>query len=331
MMPDPDKYFDAHKRFKKVLLNYTDPPKSVDEFVIDFRGSLAIQRGKSLIDVGYEIKADVKADLGEYVNVNDGIDPNRFLAKMAADLHKPDGLDVIDGHNLEEIYRQLTLVDLPGINVRYEARLNAGGIFTPLHFLHAPLPLLKKRVLKSSNGYYWYLRLRGHEIDGVDFERKSYGQQYALSEKTIDREKLSRLLMKLCEKTGRRLRTNNYIATGIYLWLSFENRTYRAQSKDTKADMYSTQDIFLHAQRLLNQALIPARVTNMGVTVYKLKPTTPEQLGLFDGTRLDRKSLARAADLVNDKYGEFTIVPATMANMQDVILKRVAFGSVRDL
>lgn len=137
--------------------------------------------------------------------------------------------------------------------------------------------------------------------------------------------------MKLCEKTGRRLRANNYIATGIYLWLSFENRTYWAKNKDTKADIYSTQDIFLHAQRLLNQALIPARVTNMGVTVYKLKPTTPEQLGLFDGTRLDTKSLARAADLLNDKYGEFTIVPATMANMQDTILKRVAFGSVSDL
>ncbi len=333
MMPDPDKYFDAHKRFKKVLLNYTDTvtPKSVDEFVIDFRGSLAIQRGKSLVDVGHEIKADVKAALGEYVTVNVGIGPNRFLAKLAAGLHKPDGLDIIDGNNLEEIYSQLTLVDLPGINVRYEARLNAGGIFTPLHFLHAPLPLLKKRVFKSINGYYWYLRLRGHEIDGVDFGRKSYGQQYALGDKTIDREKLSRLLMKLCEKTGRRLRANNHIATGIYLWLSFENRTYWVKGKDTKADIYATPDIFLHAQRLLNQALIPARVTNMGVTVYKLKPTTPEQLGLFDGTRLDRKSLARAADLVNDKYGEFTMVPATMANMQDVILKRVAFGSVRDL
>ena len=333
MMPDPDKYFDAHKRFKQVLLNYTDTvtPKSVDEFVIDFRGSLAIQRGKRLEDVGYEIKADVKAALGEYVTVNVGIGPNRFLAKLAASLHKPDGLDVIDGNNLEEIYSQLTLVDLPGINVRYEARLNAGGIFTPLHFLHAPLPLLKKRVFKSINGYYWYLRLRGHEIDGVDFGRKSYGQQYALGDKTADREKLSRLLMKLCEKTGRRLRANNHLATGIYLWLSFENRTYWAKGKDTKADIYSTQDIYLHAQRLLNQALIPARVTNIGVTVYKLKSTTPEQLGLFDGTRLDTKSLARAADLVNDKYGEFTMVPATMANMQDVILKRVAFGSVRDL
>lgn len=79
----------------------------------------------------------------------------------------------------------------------------------------------------------------------------------------------------------------------------------------------------------MNQALIPARVTNMGVTVYKLKPADPQQMGLFDGTRLDTKSIARAEDVVNNKFGEFTLVPATMANMQDVILKRVPFGSVR--
>jgi len=333
LMPDPDKYFDAHKRFKQVLLNYTDTvtPKSVDEFVIDFSGSQAVQRGKSLVDVGYEIKADVKAALGEYVTVNIGIGPNRFLAKVAAGLHKPDGLDVITGETIREVYATLDLLDLPGINTRYKARLNIAGIYTPLQFLDAPLPLLKKQVFKSINGYYWYLRLRGHEIDGVEFGRKSYGQQYALGNKTSDREKLSRLLMKLCEKTGRRLRGNGFITEGIYLWLSFEDRTYWAKGKDTKTDIYATQDIYLHAQRLLNQALILARVTNMGVTVYKLKPASPQQLGLFDGTRLDTKSLARAADAINDKYGEFTIVPATMANMQDVILKRVAFGSVRDL
>jgi DNA polymerase-4 len=333
MMPDPEKYFDAHRRFKKVLLNYTNEviPKSVDEFVIDFRGSTAVQRGKSLVDVGNEIKQDIKDSLGEYVTVNIGIATNRFLAKLAAGLHKPDGLDVIDGNNLEEIYSQIELVDMPGINVRYEARLNVEGIFTPLQFLHAPLPLLKKRVFHSINGYYWYLRLRGHEVDNVDFGRKSFGQQYALGDKTSDRDKLSRLLMKLCEKTGRRLRAGNYIAEGIYLWLSFENRTYWAKGKDTKNDIYSTQEIYLNAQRLLNQALIPGRVTNMGVTVYKLKPANPQQLGLFDGTRMDTKSLARAADIVNDRYGEFTLVPATMANMQDVILKRVAFGSIRDL
>src|SRR5262249_9841728 len=149
--------------------------------------------------------------------VNVGIGPNRFLAKVAAGLHKPDGLDVIDGTTLEEVYSRLALLDLPGINVRYEARLNAGGIFTPLQFLHAPLLLLKRQVFQSIVGYYWYLRLRGHEIDGVDFGRKSYGQQYALGQKTTDREQLARLLMKLCEKTGRRLRAHGYIAEGIYL------------------------------------------------------------------------------------------------------------------
>ncbi len=333
LVPDPEKYFDAHKRFKKVLLNYTDEvtPKSIDEFIVDFRGSRAVQKGLSLTDIGQQIKQDIKESLGEYVTVNIGIAPNRFLAKLAAGLNKPDGLNVLTAENLREIYSTLQLVDLPGINTRYEARLNYGGIYTPLQFLDAPVVMLKKQIFKSIAGYYWYLRLRGHEIDSVDFGRKSFGHQYALPDKTTDKEKLSRLLMKLCEKTGRRLRAQNYTAGGIRLWFNYENRSYWAQNRISKSAIYSTQDIYLHAQKLLNQVLITSRVTNMGVTVFKLRPASPMQLGLFDDTRLDTRALARAADIVNDKYGEFTIVPATMANMQEVILKRVAFGNVRDI
>ncbi len=333
MVPDPEKYFDAHRRFKKLLLNYTDTvtPKSVDEFVIDFSHSLAIKRGKSLLEVAKEIKQDVKNALGDYVTVNIGIAPNRFLAKVAAGLNKPDGLDIITGKTIRETYESLTLLDLPGINVRYKARLNMAGIYTPLQFLDANVDVLRKQVFKSIVGYYWYLRLRGHEIDAVDFGRKSFGQQYALGDKTSDPEKLSRLLMKLCEKTGRRLRKHDSTAWGIHLWLSFENRQYWSQGKKTKSPIYSTQDIYIHAQKLMNQVTPPARVTNIGVTVYYLQPATPRQLGLFDDTRLDTRSLAYAADNINDRYGEFTLVPASMANMQDIILKRVAFGSIREL
>jgi len=332
IMPDPEKYFDAHRRFKKVLLNYTDEvtPKSVDEFIVDFRGSRAVQRGKSLADIGLDIKQDIKQALGEYVTVNVGIGTNRFLAKLAAGLHKPDGLDIITGENLREVYEKLELIDLPGINTRYRARLNVAGIYTPLQFLDAPLGALRKQVFKSIVGLHWYLRLRGHEIDNIDFGRKSFGQQYALGQKTSDIQELSRLLMKLCEKTGRRLRGSSFVGGGIHLWLNFENRMYWAQGYKLKKDVYSTQDIFLAAQRLLNTAAIPARVTNIGVTVFNLHPANPEQLGLFDDSRLDTRSLARAADMVNDRYGEFTIVPAIMANMQDVILKRVAFGGTGD-
>ena len=332
-MPDPDKYFDAHKRFKKVLERYTDEvvPKSVDEFVIDFRGSRALQDGKSLTQIGKQIKADIKSELGEYVTVNIGIAPNRFLAKLAAGLNKPDGMDVIDYRNLKSIYRKLKLTDLPGINVRFEARLNVAGIFNPVQFLEADAMYLKKRVFKSIVGYYWYLRLRGIEVDSVSFDRRSVGKQYALGNKTTNREDLSRYLMKLCETCGRKLRKNGYVARGIHLWLAFEDYNHWSEGKKVHADIYSTQDIYLNAQRLLNKAVIPAKVTNIGVTVFNLYPFHPQQLGLFEDTRLDSKSLAQASDMINDRYGEFTVVPALMANMQDIILKRVAFGSVKDL
>src|SRR5689334_2210879 len=56
LAPDPEKYFDAHRRFKAVLERYTDlvTPKSIDEFIVDFQGSRAVQGGQSLVDVGYQ-------------------------------------------------------------------------------------------------------------------------------------------------------------------------------------------------------------------------------------------------------------------------------------
>ena len=331
--PDPEKYYDAHRRFRAVLECYTSDitPKSIDEFIVDFKGSKALRDGQNLTSVGYQIKRDIKASLGEYVTVNIGIAPNRFLAKVAAGLHKPDGLDVVTGKDIRDLYAKLELLDLPGINYRYKARLNLAGIFTPLEFLDAPMHKLKGEVFHSVVGYYWYLRLRGYEVDAVKFGTRSFGNDYAVGEKTDDPEKVERLLMKLCEKTGRRLRRHDYQAQGVFLGLGFENNTWWGKSKRTKSLIYSTQDIYLHIVKILRGVEFPARVTHINIAVFDVVPATPVQLGLFDGTRLDTHSLARASDKINDKYGEFTVVPATMANMEQIIIKRVPFGSVRDV
>lgn len=331
--PDPEKYFDAHRRFRTILERYTNnvTPKSIDEFTIDFTGSEAIRAGRELTNVGEQIKQEIKQEIGEYVTVNVGIGPNRFLAKVAAELHKPDGMDVITGSTIRKTYGQLELMDLPGINRRHKARLNLAGIFTPLELLDAPMHKLKHEVFRSVVGYYWYLRLRGYETDAVKFGTKSFGNDYAVGDKTDDPEKVERLLMKLCEKTGRRLRRHDYEAQGIFLGLGFEDRTWWGKSKRAKAPIYSTQDIYLHAVKLLRTVPFPARVTHINISVFDVRPATPVQLGLFDGTKLDTRSLARAADTINDRYGEFTVVPASMANMQNTILKRVPFGNVRDV
>ncbi len=152
-------------------------------------------------EIGDEIKLKIYERLGEAVTVNVGIGPNRFLAKYAAGFNKPNGMTLIDCTNLRDYYTDQDLVDLPGINVRYRRRLFMAGITTPIEFLEAPMELLKKRVFKSIVGYYWYLRLRGYEIDTAESKRGSIGHQYALSRKTTDMNELERLLLKLCEKT----------------------------------------------------------------------------------------------------------------------------------
>ncbi len=331
LTPDPDKYFDAHQRFRRILEKYTDDltAKSIDEFVINFTGSEALRKNLDLQCVGKKIKQDIKEQLGDYITVNIGIGPNRFLAKLAAGLHKPDGMDKITAENIRNTYSTLDLIDLPGINTRYNTRLNLAGIYTPLEFLDAPLYKLKNEVFLGINGFYWFLRLRGHEIDSIKFNRKSFGQQYALGQKTTDRETISRLLMKLCEKTGRRLRHNNYQAWGIQLWLTFADHNYWSKRRKLSVPLFATQDIYRAAQALLSTVSLDEKVTNLGVSVYGLVSITPLQLGLFD-EQFNHLSLALASDQINNRYGEFTLIPALMANMDDVIIKRVAFNSTNN-
>ncbi|NBW29276.1 hypothetical protein EBR37_02750 [bacterium] len=330
MMPDPEKYFDANRRFSKVLNKYTNNvvAKSVDEFAIDFEGSPAIRAGMTMEEIGMKIKEDVKKELGSYVTINVGIAPNRFLAKLAAGLNKPDGMDRIDHANLREILSGLSLIDLPGINYRYQARLNLNAIYTPLQFLDSDLDKLKKQVFGGIVGYYWYLRLRGYPIDQIDFGRKTIGQQYALGQRTMDINEISKLVMKLSEKVGRRLRSANLTAGGIYITLGFEGYKFFGHRQKTKERIFATQQIHFSAMKVIRLIDISSKVTNISVTVYDLKDLKYRQISLFNSFEADLYSIADASDEVNDRYGEFTLTPALMANMQDVIIKRVAFGKI---
>ncbi len=330
-MPDPEKYFDVHRKFKKVLLKYTSEifPKSVDEFVLNFDGSNSIRDKIDLVRVGEQIKKDVKNEIGSYLTINVGIGPNRFLAKLAAGLNKPDGLNVINHRNLLKTYSKLELIDLPGINIRFKTRLNLARIYTPIDFLKADGSFLKHTVFKSISGYYWYLRLRGYEIDQQLFSRKSFSQQYALGQKTSNKEELSRLIMKLSEKAGRRMRQAGYSANSVYLFMLFKDHTYFRRYKKLRYSLYSTQDIYIELFKILNNAQIPDKVSNISISLSNLITANLRQINLFENTYLDPSSLTFASDMINDKYGEFSLIPARMARMENIILKRVPFGSIQ--
>ena len=101
LSPDPPKYRAVHLQFRRLFREYSPVviPKSIDEAVLDFSGTPTV-RESSLVEAGYEIKRRMREEIGEWLTCNVGISTNRFLAKTAAGLHKPDGLDVITHENL---------------------------------------------------------------------------------------------------------------------------------------------------------------------------------------------------------------------------------------
>jgi len=331
LTPDPPKYRDVHLKLRRLLNEYSPNvvPKSIDEAVIDFSGTTALTRG--LVNTGLEIKKRIKNEIGEWILCNIGISTNRFLAKLAASLHKPDGLDVITAKNLIETYQKVQLVDLCGINIRYQARLFACGIFTPIDFLNASLQTLQKQVFKSINGYSWYLRLRGWEVDAIDFSRKSYGQSYALPRPTDDETELSKLLMKLCEKMGRRLRGAGYFTQGIHVACLYSDGTHWHKAMHLNQPIFSTPDLFLKAKTVLNYQLEKREISNLAISCYNLMKYNFDQLEIFDSRENRKKELTKAIDNINNKYGEYIITPALMLGLEDKIIDRVAFGGVREL
>lgn len=345
--PDPPMIRDVHKKMRAILEIYspTVVAKSIDEFMIDFEPMKELIEEKvseachpkpsPLLQIGREIKQRMKDEIGNWISCSIGIGTNRFLAKMGASLGKPDGLELITHENVLDMYSNIELVDLYGINVGYKTRLNMNGIMTPLQFFQAPVDKLQKLVFKSVCGYYWFMRLRGWEVDAVEFARKSYGQQYALAKATDDPAELSRLLMKLCEKMGRRLRHADKAARGIHVGCNYKDWTFWHHGQTGQSDLYTTSDLFKRAREILEQQPERKIVRKISVQCFNLVPAESAQISLFD-SQADSKqyklrSLSAAADKINDKYGEFTVTPAFMMNMNKTIIDSIAFGRVKEL
>ena len=327
--PDPMKYRSIHLKLKALLSNYTDQlvPKSIDEFVLDFEGFPAFNKG--LVNTGNEIKDRIKKEVGDWLTVNIGIAPNRFLAKLAAGLHKPDGLDVIDKDNYLKVYSELELVELHYIKQRNAARLNSAGIFTVMDMYNAPLSQLRS-AFRSILANWWYMKLRGYEVDDREFARKSYGNGAALKETYITPEDISPVLQKLVEKMSARMRKAGFKAKGVHLGIVYRDGSYWHQGKSLTEIVFDSREIYKIMYRLLWHSPYRKPMREIGVTCFELIKSDQSQLNLFDDVE-KKERLSVALDSINENYGHFVISPANMMTTDGIVLDRVAFGGVKEL
>jgi DNA polymerase-4 len=327
---DPPKYHYVYQKLVNIMKSYSPDVtmKSIDEGVIDFHHTRAYINQRELPLIGHEIKQRLKDDVGSWMRCNIGIAPNRFLAKLAASLHKPDGLDLIDHHNLRSTLAGLKLTDLNGIAERNQARLNSVLIYTPLQFLDAPSEILRRRVFKSVCGEDWYKRLRGYEIDDQTYDTKTVGRQYVLEDSHLDNVAVCSRLAYLCETTGMKLRYKSLCARGIMVYVRFASGDYWYDKKVFKTTFFSNAEILRRALLLFNRRPSDGDIREIGISCYKLSPSEQGQLSLLE--EVNREVwLSQAMDCINQQYGEFTITYALSYPSRELVKQKIPFGSTR--
>ncbi len=339
---DAAKYQYVNRRMREIFEGYSPSfeMKSVDEGIIDFRGMRGLLKGRSLEDVGAELKQRVRDEVGDYMTVNVGIAPNRWLAKVAAGFMKPDGLYTIDARNLEAVYGMMRLVELPYIKRRMELRLNEAGIYSPLEFYQAPEAVLSKQVFKSVNGHHWYLKLRGYETE-VPFGIRTVGRSYVLEHRTSDPEEMATLLYKACVKVARRLRKNDLAARGFMLWLGYAREpswgSRRAwggprgwhERKMYKVAAWRADQLYARALELYGRSPEGKVVAQLVMTTYEVEKVRRDQLYLWQGEDARQDRIEAAVNAVNDRYGELKLVPASVLRSKNPMRDKIPFGTVR--
>lgn len=326
LSPDPAKYRFINRKLTELLGSYTEDItiKSIDEMVLDFTHSLYLKQG--MAEVAKEIKMRIRKEIGDFLTVSVGIAPNRFLAKTASSLHKPDGLDEINHENLQKIYRRLRVEQLCGIKIGNGVRLNNVGIFTVWDMYNATIAKLKSAFC-SILGYHWYLRLHGYEIDDVEFSRKSYGHSYALYKPLTPDTGLNKILCKLVEKMGRRLRYAGYTAKGVHVGCEYSDHSFWHHGQTLYSRIYASNDLYKAALKVFFSAPYQKPVRNISVSCFNLEKNSLGQLSLMSEEE-KKRSLTQALDKVSQRFGEWSVFPAIMMGTEDKVVDRIAFGGV---
>ena len=327
---EPSKYIFVHHQLRRIMSDYSPSftMKSIDEGLIDLAQAPPKWRNAPPAEIAHDLKRRLRAEIGNWMRCNIGVASNRFLAKLAGELHKPDGYDEITAANQRQIFADLKLTDLPGINLRMQARLNAVGIFTPLNLLDAEESTLVKLVCHSIDGQKWYQRLRGVEVDDYLSDIQTIGRQYVLESRHLDKRALEARIMHLAEDVGYRLRSKRLFARGVLVWAyDYDGQLFRRRSL-SKTAFHTDQDILRHARELFTD--FPAPLQIIGITLYRIQTAPNAQLSL-EQPRLDAETaLCQAADTINLRFGNRRIHFAASCGT-DHVKTKIPFGSTRYL
>ncbi len=302
------RYKEISGKIMKILEDFTPlvEPVSIDEAFLDITGTEDLLGNPE--QIAGQIKERIYSETGLTCSI--GIAPNKFLAKVASDLHKPDGLTIIQADQVDTFLATLPVEKIPGVGTRSIEALKHYGIKTAGEIKSFSEDQLVKRFGKFG------LRLHelscGHDSSPVvpSREMKSISAEETLPYDTDDLSLLSYKLRGFAEKVAEHLRYHGRKGKTITLKIKFSDFTAVTKTQTIVHTTDISQVILLTARRLLEDQPLPKKVRLIGLEVSNLSDSEGDaQMQLFPvGTDEEReRKLDKAMDEIREKYGRKVI------------------------
>jgi DNA polymerase-4 len=345
-------YVDYHNRIKKSVEDtclHVSKVVSVDEMECALLGrERELGNAQALAE---KVKKAIRS-VGETLRCSIGLAPNRFLAKVASDMKKPDGLVTLTQSQLPEVLFSLKLRDLPGIGNRMEQRLRGQGIETMEHLCRLDMDQMTQ-LWGGVMGTRFWLRLRGRDFDERATQRSSIGHQHVLPPELRTLEQAAAVGKKLLHKAAVRLRQAKLRTSGMAIsvlfaknqqsqrpepvkdkgpgsyWLHHGRPAWEANMRFPSCqDTLTLVNVFQDAWKKC-PALRPVMVS---VALVELVPETVHNLTLFDEMHDGKCArLTQVMDTINEKYGSTTLYLGGIHAVRQAAPPRIAFTSIPDM
>lgn len=328
----PQVYIDYHRRLRAVVDRFAPVKKvqSIDELECELSGDIAVPR--RALAVAEQIRAAIYRDVGRCLRCSIGIGPNWFIAKLASDLQKPDGLVLFDEGDLpgKLLERGVQLADFTGIGPNMLKRLQAAGI-TDVAQLYAASSAQLRGVWGSVEGARFHDWLHGGLQERAAPKHSTIGHSHVLPPEKRTAAGALAVLHRLLQKAAMRLRHEGFYAGSLQLSVGYRDDT------DWRDELHfnETQDS-IHFTHVLNtlwarrpkahHAKAPLQV---GIVFHRLLAANLHVADLFEGRKeAARTKLFTAVDTLNKALGKNSVYLGGAHGATGYAPMRIAFTRI---
>jgi DNA polymerase-4 len=297
-------YAAISKQIREIFFRFTSlvEPLSLDEAFLDVTGSEKLFGDGPTI--GREIKKVIASELGLVASV--GVAPNKYLAKVASDLDKPDGFVVVQSSEIESFLDPLPISRVWGIGPQTAKKFKSFGVETIGQIRKLPSDTLD-RAFGLNSEHYWRLA-RGLDTREVVPDRiaKTVSHETTFSVDIDDDETLEAWLHELTDQVGRRLRRHSIFGKTIQIKVRFAGFHTITRAKTIGTPSQTTEQLWQIAKALLQKVRAEDRrsVRLLGMGVSNLTGNEKKQQSLFDQNEAVKENrLDKAADSIRDRFG----------------------------